>query len=121
MGNSPATSAICPGIRLSPVAPSSTVSRKPPGLSAAINLLDGSRILERLGELDHEGRSFSYSFVGTPPIPVSASHTSVTVTALPAGPDARTRIACTANSKSPMKPRGQQSNTSMPDHLILHP
>ena len=58
-----------------------------------IHLQDGSRIVERLGELDHEGRSFTYSFVGAPPIPVSASRTSVTVTALPARPHARTRIA----------------------------
>ncbi|KXX55064.1 SRPBCC family protein [Rhodococcus sp. LB1] len=64
-----------------------------PGAIREIHLQDGSRILERLVELDHQGRSFTYSFVGTPPIPVSASRTSVTVTALPAGLDARTRVA----------------------------
>ncbi|WP_179377791.1 SRPBCC family protein [Rhodococcus sp. ACS1] len=64
-----------------------------PGAIREIHLQDGSRILERLVELDRQGRSFTYSFVGTPPIPVSASHTSVTVTALPARPHARTRIA----------------------------
>ncbi|NHU46823.1 SRPBCC family protein [Rhodococcus sp. A14] len=64
-----------------------------PGAIREIHLQDGSRILERLVELDHQGRSFTYSFVGTPPIPVSASRTSVTVTALPAGPHARTRVA----------------------------
>jgi A-factor type gamma-butyrolactone 1'-reductase (1S-forming) len=77
-----------PGVRSCSLVPD---VRGGPGVVREIRPAQGGVIRERLEQVD-EGRSLSYSFVGTPPIPVSSSYTTVTVTALDEAPAAHTVV-----------------------------
>ncbi|UAK31287.1 SRPBCC family protein [Nocardia asteroides] len=49
------------------------------GAIRQIRLADGSIISERLDQIDHSRMTLTYGFVGVPPIPVTASRTTVSL------------------------------------------